>query len=227
MRRRVLAGLFATFAAAACQSGTEPPQPREPGQLIVSASLAANPEVSTVVVEVTAADISTPLVFNLTLSGGMAASTVTVPAGSRRKFTVRAYNASGIETHRGSKEIDVREGTSTTPVVISLLSLAGSQPIEVRVSSHRIELAIAPSLDPVTGPLVVAVGQTVTLVATIKDAAGATVTPGAGELQWASNKPALAIVSGGVVSGVMAGSDVTIMATFLGVGVSATVNVTP
>lgn len=223
LRRTVLAGLLVTFAAAACQSGTEPrPQPREPGRLIVSASVAGTP-IATVVVEVTAADIASPLVFNLTLASGTASGTITVPAGSGRTIEVRAYDAGGILTHRGSKSgIDVREGASNPSISISVLSLGGAQPITVQLSSHSV------TVTPV-GPLTVAVASTLGLTATVRDVDGIEVIPGAGELQWATDAPAFASVSAsGVVTGVKARSEtVKIMATYLAVGASVDVTVTP
>lgn len=221
LRRTVLAGLLVTFAAAACQSGTEPkPILKEPGRLIVSASVAGTP-IATVVVEVTAADITSPLVFNLTLASGTASGTITVPAGSNRTITVRAYDAAGILTHRGSKSgIEVREGASNPSISISVLSLGGAQPITVQLSSHSV------TVTPV-GPLTVAVGSTLGLTATVRDADGNTVIPAAGELQWATNAPAFATVSAaGVVAGSKAGS-AKIMATYLAVGASVDVTVTP
>jgi uncharacterized protein YjdB len=218
LRRRVLAGLLATSAAAACQSGTEPPIDRGPGQLIVSANVAGTP-ISTVVVEVSGEGISpSPLVFNLQLANGTATGTITVPAGSGRTIRVRAYDAAGIETHRGERSgISISEGSNNPAISISVLSLGGGQTITVTLSSHSIEVT------PLTAT--VAVGGTVNLSATIRDASGAIVTPAAGELQWATNSPAVASVSAdGVVTGVMVGS-ATIMATYRAVGAAAAITV--
>jgi hypothetical protein len=222
-RRSVLAGLLATLAVAACQPGTEPPPPiREPGRLVVSASVAGTP-IATVVVEVRATDITSPLVFNLTLASGTASGTITVPAGSGRTIEVRAYDAAGILTHRGSRSgIEIREGASNPSISISVLSLGGAQPITVQLSSHSVTVTAG-------GPLTVAVGGTLGLTATVRDADGVEVIPGAGELQWATDAPAFASVSAsGVVTGVMARSEtVKIMATYLAVGGSINVTVTP
>jgi hypothetical protein len=220
-RRSVLAGLLATLAVAACQPGTEPPPPiPEPGRLVVSANVAGTP-IATVVVEVRATDITSPLVFNLTLASGTASGTITVPAGSGRTIEVRAYDAAGILTHRGSRSgIDIREGASNPAISISVLSLGGAQPISVQLSSHTV------TVTPVT-VLTVAVGSTIELRAAILDVDGNPVTPGAGELQWATDAPAFASVSAtGVVTGQKAGS-AKIMATYLAVGASVAVTVTP
>jgi hypothetical protein len=212
----MLAGLLATIAIPACQSGTEPPRPipRDPGRLIVSANVAGTP-IATVVVEVTASDITTPLVFNLTLADGRASGTITVPAGSARRITIRAYDAGGIETHRGSTTIDVREGAANPSVSISVLSLGGDQPIVAQLSTHSVT---------VTGAASVAVGASVSFTAVVKDADGNVVTPN-GELRWATNAPAIATVSAsGDVTGVKVGS-AAIMATYRGVGHSVAISV--
>jgi Bacterial Ig-like domain (group 2) len=216
LRRTTLAGLLAIAAIPACQGGTEPPQPPPPnfGRLIVSANVAGTP-IATVVVEVTASDITNPLVFNLTLANGRAEGTITMPAGSARKITIRAYDAAGIETHRGSATVDVREGNANTSVSISVLSLGGDQPIVAQLSTHTVT---------VTGAASVVVGASVAFAAVVKDADGNVVLPN-GELKWATNNPAIATVSAsGDVTGVKIGS-ATIMATYRGVGHSAAINV--
>jgi uncharacterized protein YjdB len=103
-----------------------------------------------------------------------------------------------------------------------VLSLGGAQPITVQLSSHSV------TVTPV-GPLSVAVGGTLGLTATVRNADGVEEIPGAGELQWATDAPAFATVSAaGVVTGVMARTEpIKIMATYLAVGGSATVTVTP
>jgi hypothetical protein len=178
----------------------------------------AGTPISTVVVEVTAPDITTPLVFNLTLADGRATGTITVPAGSARKITIRAYDASGIETHRGSTTIDVREGASNPSVSISVLSLGGEQPITVQLSTHTVT---------VTGVATVAVGATATFTAVVHDVDGSVVTPN-GELKWATDAPAIATVDGsGVVTGVKVGGPAKIMATYRGVGHAVSIDVVP
>ena len=55
--------------------------------------------VATVVVEVTAPDIPAPLVFNFIVTDGIASGTITIPAGTGRTITIRAFDAGGVETH--------------------------------------------------------------------------------------------------------------------------------
>jgi len=49
--------------------------------LLVRADVSAAPGVASLVVEVTAPDIATPLVFNIPIAGGVATGTITLPAG--------------------------------------------------------------------------------------------------------------------------------------------------
>jgi hypothetical protein len=212
----VLATLLVAFAVAACNSGTEPkPLRREPGGLFLSASVAGTP-IATVVVEVTGEGISPSLVFNLELVNRVASGKITVPAGSGRTVTVRGYDTGGIETHRGSTTIDVREGASNPPVTIFVRSLIGDQDVIARLSAHTV--TVTPSI------ATLAPAGTITLTATVRDADGNTVGASA-ELRWATTAPAVATVStDGVVTGVVPGS-ANIVATYRGEGASATVTV--
>src|SRR3989442_14600489 len=64
------------------------------GTLIVRADVSAA-AVATLVAEVTAPDIPTALVFNIPIAGGVASGTITIPAGSNRTVTLRAYDGGG------------------------------------------------------------------------------------------------------------------------------------
>ncbi|MGH7673538.1 MAG: hypothetical protein ACREMC_11630, partial [Gemmatimonadales bacterium] len=63
----------------ACLGPAEPSQPGV-GELRIYAAVNV-PNISTLVVEVTALDLTDPLVFNLELVEGVASGTVAVPAG--------------------------------------------------------------------------------------------------------------------------------------------------
>jgi hypothetical protein len=86
--------------------------------------------VNTLVVEVSAPDISPSLIFNIPASGGTASGTISMPAGSARTVTIRAFDAGAIETHRGSKTIDVHPGANPS-ISISLIPIAGNQPSDL------------------------------------------------------------------------------------------------
>ena len=186
--------------------------------LFVTADLsAAAVIVATVVVEVTAADIATPLVFNLPIVGVTASGTITVPAGLQRTLTMRAFDDQGVETHSGSGTLDVVAGTTAT-VSVTLDELTGD--LDITVTLGSLSISISPATHTFN------VGETVDLTATITDGP-----PGA-EVAWAVLDPAVASV---VVLGPPAdnvgrvtaeGSGTTdIIATFGGAGGSATVTV--
>src|SRR5438067_465809 len=104
---RRLAFALLCVLAASCSSG-------KPVEVPVSTTAEINVRINLqttaitgVVVEVTAPDISSTLVFNLTVSANTATGTIQVPVGSNRTITVRAFDAAGHETHHGSAVISV------------------------------------------------------------------------------------------------------------------------
>src|SRR5881296_2848755 len=78
----------------------------ELGEFAVTANVVGTP-IATLVVTVTAADIATPLVFNLTVHDGTATGTIKLPPGAARLITVEAFDSNGDVTHEGHKTIDV------------------------------------------------------------------------------------------------------------------------
>src|SRR5687767_15385263 len=91
----------AILGSISCAAATDvPPENREPAQLAVSANVSAT-TIATMVVTVTGPGITQPLVFNLTISGGTATGSVTLPAGSNRKLELDAFDDKGIKTHHG------------------------------------------------------------------------------------------------------------------------------
>jgi len=209
-RHSVLAVFASLLVLASCahdvvESGGE-------ATLNVSADVSAT-AVAMVVVEVSGPGIPTPLAFNLTIVNGVATGTVTIPAGSSRTISMRAFDVNGVETHRGSVTTNIAAGTNAT-ISLVLAPLTGDTPITATLGS--ITVAVTPS------PATVAVGATTPLTATITDANG----PVAGTVIWATSNPGIATVSAlGVVSGVRAGQT-SIVATFQGVAGSSTVTVT-
>lgn len=129
---------FATLLVlASCSSGTEPRGGGE-ASLVVTANVSAT-SVALVVVEVTAPDIATPLIFNIPISGGVATGTITIPAGSDRTITIRAFDAGDVQTHNGSVTIDVPAGTNPT-VSLVLTPLHGDVPIEATLGSFTVSV---------------------------------------------------------------------------------------
>lgn len=196
----------------ACSDSVDP----GPGQgtLIVRADVSAA-AVATLVAEVTAQDIPTPLVFNIPIVAGVASGTITIPAGSNRTVTLRAYDAGGILTHNGSATLNIQSGTNAT-VAITLTPLTGDQAIVVTLGSFTI--TVTPSSPTV------AISGTVQLAVAITDWNGA---PTTGTVSWATQNPGIATVGAtGLVTGAGVGST-KIAATFHGATGTATVAVSP
>jgi hypothetical protein len=205
-------GLVAVSLLVACTGSVDPG--RGQGTMTVRADVSAS-AVATLVAEITAPDIPTALIFNIPISGGVAAGTITIPAGSGRTVTLRAYDAGGTLTHSGSATLTIQAGANTA-VAIILTPLAGDQPIVVTLGSFIITVTPAsPTL---------AQGGTVQLAASIADWNG---NPATGTIAWATLDPSIATVDAtGLVTGVGVGST-KIAATFHGATGTATVGITP
>ena len=184
------------------------------GTLIVRADVSAT-AVATLVAEVTAPDIPTAIVFNIPIVAGVASGTITIPAGSNRTVTLRAYDAGGILTNSGSATLNIQPGANAT-VAITLQPLTGDQAIVVTLGSFTI--TVTPSSPTVT------ISGTVQLVVAITDWNGA---PTTGTVSWATQNPGIATVDAtGLVTGAGVGST-KIAATFHGATGTATVAVSP
>jgi hypothetical protein len=182
--------------------------------LIVRADVSGT-AVATVVVGVTAPDIPAALVFNIAVVNGVALGTITVPAGSNRTITMRAFDAGGVETHSGSITMNVQPGSDPTLSIV-LQPLTGDVPINATLGS--ILVAVAPS----TASRVI--GDTVRLTASMTDWNG---NPAVGTVSWATNNPGVALVdTSGLVKAFGAGTT-TVSATFQGAAGHATITVTP
>ena len=211
--RTVSFTLASVLVLGACGDGLIDPN-RDRGTLIVRADVSAT-AVATLVAEVTAPDIPTTLLFNIPVVAGVASGTITVPAGSDRTVTLRAYNAGGILTHNGSVELDIQPGTNAA-VAITLTPLTGEQAIVATLGSFTI--TVTPS-SPSVG-----IGGTVQLGVSITDWNG---TPTTGTVSWATQDPGIATVDAtGLVTGERAGIT-KVAATFHGATGTATIGVGP
>jgi hypothetical protein len=200
-------GCALTFTA--CEPAT---QPGSGVSVAITADLSAT-AATLVVVEVTAPDITTPLVFNIPVVNNIASDTITIPVGSARTITMRAFDAAGLETHRGSATVTVGAGTNPALTLV-LTPLNGDQPITATIG--HVTIAVTPPTPTVNR------GATATLTATITDSNG---NPVAGTVSWATRNPGVATVSAsGVVTGVAAGQT-TVVATYQGAAGAATVTV--
>ena len=212
MRTRLLPFLAAALAACAPDSG--PTGPEDDLAPIRVTAFAAGTPVATLVVEVSAADIPQPLLFNLTVSGGIATATLRLPPGPARTLAVRAYDDTGLITHDGEAVTDVQPGQNP-PVAIKLRGRSGQVPITVTFG----ELSVI--VDPVT--LSIQAGLAGALTATVLDVDG---NPVAAVVDWATSNPAFALVdAAGMVTGILPGA-VTIAATWEGVAGFAQVTIT-
>ena len=171
--------------------------------------------ISTLVVQVTAADIPSPLVFNLTVVNGVASGTIKIPPGPARTIDVTALDAQGNVTHEGSATIDVRPGQNP-PLQIKLAPRSGHVPITVTFGNFGVEVT-----PPAT---TICVQATLQLVVTVTDVNGNAIADP--EVGWATTNPAVATVSAsGLVTAVSNGT-ATIVATYEGVAALSQVTVT-
>jgi hypothetical protein len=215
-RAAILALTPIIVALAGCSDGGGITEPDPPRSAVLQLNANVNAAVAgTLVIEVTALDIATPLVFNFPLLNGTVTGTITIPAGSDRTITLRVYDTNGIETHRETVTVTLREGTNPA-ISITLLPLTGDQPIDVTLGT--ITISVSPALDTIPE------GDTVRLTATVTDAMGDTVDV---TVLWATLNPAVATVdSDALVTGEGKGS-AQIVATYGGVGGAATIVVIP
>jgi hypothetical protein len=203
-------------ALASC--GQEPPGPGPGTQatLVISANLAGT-AAATVVVDVTAPDIPAMLVFNIPVANGVASGTITVPAGSNRTFTLRVFDAGGIETHSGATTVNIVPGTNAI-MTITLTPLTGDVPITATLGSYSVTVA------PNSVALHLSGSSTAQLSATIMDSQGHTTS---GVVTWATNDPGVATVSaGGLVTATGAGTT-SISAVYQGVTGTSAITVAP
>ena len=209
----MLVALACFLASASCTHSAVAPTSGDT-QIHLTADLSGT-MVATLVVQVSAPDIPTVLVFNIPIASAVASGTITVPAGSGRSINLRAYDAGGIQTHSGSLTVDIRAGTNVTLSIV-LVPLTGDIPINATLGSRSV--TVTPSTATVL------VGHTLTLSATIKDSDGNPVTE---TVAWATRDPGIAVVDPtGLVTAT--GTGVTsVAATFAGVEGVAVITVTP
>jgi len=212
------AALISILAVGSClpREATGPEGGSGQARLLVRADVSGT-AIATVVVEITAPDIATPLVFNLTTVGGVAAGTITVPAGSQRTVALRAYDAGGVQTHSGSATLTIAPGVNP-PVAILLTPLLSDLPVTVTLGSFGVTISpAAVTLLP---------GDTAHLTATILDATG---TPVTGQVVWATLAPSVAsVVSTGAQTGrvtASSGGQTTVVAAYGGVAGSTAITV--
>jgi len=215
-RSFAMAAFSSLLVLVSCSPGTAPGD-RVDAKLIVTANVSGT-AVATVVVEVTAPDLATPMVFNIPVVAGVASGTITIPAGSNRTITIRAFDTGGVLTHSGSTTLNVQAGTNPT-ISLTLAPLAGDVPILATLGSFTVAVTPTPNSLSLGGT-----NQTVQLNATLLDIHGQ---PTTGTVSWATHDPGIAAVSAtGLVSAVGVGQT-SIVATFQGAVGSAAITVGP
>lgn len=163
-------------------------------------------EVVSIEVEVSAPGIE-PISFGLEVSGGIASKEIELSAGPGWSIEARAFDRSGIVTHRASAHFDLYEGEND-PLNLLLEPIIGSQAIGISISDRVIVVT------PATG--LIGLGDTLRLIGTIIDLNGDTLP---GMIEWASLNPARASIdSTGLVQARLPGL-VDLVATHAGLAV--------
>jgi Big-like domain-containing protein len=203
-RTRSIVAALSFVAVSSCADSSTAPSNVKTATVRLTANVAGTP-INTLVVTVSAADFSKPLVFNLEVNNNLASGAIQIPAGDARLFSVKAYDSFGEVTHEGSKTADVKHGQNP-PVSIPLTPRNGQQPIDISMGDFSV--VITP------GEQVVNIGQTTQLSVQVTAPNGDHPDP---TVLWATNDPSIATVSGGGVVTAKRGGAVDIVATYGGV----------
>ena len=216
--RLALAAVLATAVAAglACTSSTDSVAPQGNSVLPFHATLPSNVLIPVIVLTVTGAGITTPIVNNIPVVGSSATGTITVPVGNARTILAQAFDTSTAVLYSGSVTINVIPGTNPT-VSFALGAGVGTVPITAVVGN------VSVTLTPATNS--VRAGNTALLTGTVKDPLGVPI-PGA-PVNYATSAPPVAWAGlTGIVTALDTGT-ATISASSLGASASASVTVTP
>jgi hypothetical protein len=134
--RLALLVALAALLAAGCRDVATGPDVHE----LIGLNLQAmnlDGQLALLVVEVTGAGQSEPIIGNFAFEDGTASGVLRVPLG-QRTFVARAYHQEGFLTHQGSVTQTVRPGDSE--VRIPLTPVSGDVTIEVILGAHSIEV---------------------------------------------------------------------------------------
>lgn len=153
--------------------------------------------VRVITVTVSGPGISPAVTRNITVgTDSTARDTIVVTAGAGRRFVFSAFDTAGVETHRADTTIRLLAGVNA-PLAIRLVSLSASVGVTVTFGGARLSVSD-------TSTRSIATGDTARITASALAPNGAAVP--ADSLVWASSNPAVAVVSGGLVRGVRAGT---------------------
>ena len=207
-------GFAVVLLLALVRCADQGPVPQSEATLSVGVNLSGT-TVTTVVLDVSAPDIPTTLVFNIPIVGGIATGTITVPAGSNRTIQLRGYDIGGVQTHSGSVTVNIQPGTNATMSIV-LTPLTGDLPITATLGSYIVTVTPPSASLSITG--------TVQLSVTITDSNG---NPATGVVAWATHNPGIATVNGSGLVTASGSGTTTISAVSHGVTGIATITVSP
>lgn len=207
---------LAALAALPACAGTTTPDGARSAELAFLLLTPPGNVIGTISVEVTGPGIDTALVFNLTISGSTASGTARVPAGSARRVVARAFDGSGVSTHRGDTTVTLVEGANPS-VTLTLQPLVGTLPLTLTFGTTVVAASGADAS--------LAVNATIQFTATAANWRGVTVP--ADSIRWATSNAGLASVSAtGLVTALSVGA-ADIVATYEGAAARRRVTVTP
>jgi uncharacterized protein YkwD len=203
-----LAAGTAVVLSAGCESRTPTATGESAAVPLRITAVTLGTPISTLIVEVTAADLPSKLVFNLTVQDGVASGTIKIPPGPARTIHVSAVDDEGNVTHDGSVTIDVNPGQNP-PVQVKLRPRSGQVPITVTFGNYTVLVA------PTAATIDATVMSQLQLTPTVIDVDGQHIA--SPQVGWATTQPAVAVVDqNGLVTGIANGT-ATIVATFEGV----------
>lgn len=171
--------------------------------------------VRSVVVEVTGPGINPAVVVNLPVGTDTVASgSMTLPAGSARRFVVTAVDTAGVQTHRADTTITLQPGTNPN-LRMRLVPLASALGITVTFGGSSVTVTD-------TTRRVLLRGDSLRITAFARNASGDSIP--SQQLGWGSSNPAVATVAAGMVLATRPGTT-TIVVSYLGAAVRIPVHV--
>jgi uncharacterized protein YjdB len=214
MRRRL--SFAAVLLATACADGSLS-GPRTLRDAVVAFDVQGALYVRSIAVEVSGPGIDSLLVINITVdTTGHGAGTARIPAGTARLFAARAFDAYGVNTHRGDTTVSLVEGANPT-VALVLTPLIGSLPITLTFGG--VGLTLTP------GDTTVALGDSVQFTAGGVDSLGNAIPPGS--VVWSSSDQSVVLVNTSGLARTRSAGAAFVLATYQGATVGRKVTVTP
>jgi hypothetical protein len=173
--------------------------------------------VRSVAIEVSGPGIDSLLVFNIAIdSNGAGADTARVPAGAGRRFVARAFDVTGISTHRGDTTVTLVEGANPRFSLV-LRPLIGGLPITLTFGG--VGLTLTP------GDTTISVGTSLQYTAGGVDSLGSAIPPAA--VVWSSSDQTVVLVTSLGIARARAVGSAYVLATYQGATLGRKLTVTP